>query len=368
MTHTIATRKAERMRRDAALYLTHVERGESFAAIGRREGCAPSTVLRAVRRMEDRRDDPLFDAFFNEMGAAATRPPQSRHSKEFIVDQQSSAFMSKPEFDRACRRILRHMEEPKSFLLVAEGVEKAGVFSPSNQFAKPVAMVPRRLALALLSQDMIARQASQGAAAKYQITSAGRARLARLTGRDRERPAGLDGADVFALQHQIEGERREIDADTGKVTTRRINLGETPLGWLARRRSPDGSRFLTVPEVEAGERLREDFERAQIGPRVTQDWSRFLAPSDGAQGGRSPALGPADARRRFAAAMEALGPGLADAAMRSCCFLEGLEYTERRMGWSARSGKVVLKIALQRLVAHYGLEVHETRENQCDAA
>jgi hypothetical protein len=47
--------------------------------------------------------------------------------------------------------------------------------------------------------------------------------------------------------------------------------------------------------------------------------------------------------------MEALGPGLSDVVMRVCCFLEGLETTERRLGWSARSGKVVLKIGLQRL-------------------
>ena len=51
--------------------------------------------------------------------------------------------------------------------------------------------------------------------------------------------------------------------------------------------------------------------------------------------------------------MEALGPGLSDVVFRVCCFLEGLETVEKRLGWSARSGKVVLKIALERLAAHY---------------
>ena len=48
-----------------------------------------------------------------------------------------------------------------------------------------------------------------------------------------------------------------------------------------------------------------------------------------------------------------LGPGMGDMCLRVCCFLEGIEMTERRLGWSARSGKIVLRLALQRLERHY---------------
>ncbi len=302
--------------------------------------------------IRDNSSDPACEA---AGGAVAIDRPIERQEKKLPQSSAEKAVL-KREFDRECRRLLRKLEEPKSFMLVAEGAQKAGVFSPNNAYAKPVAMAPRPIVKAMLSHDLIARGHRQGLAARYEITEAGRARLARLTGRTRERDRAQDGPNAFAAQHQLDGERRFTDEETGKTQTRRVNMGETPLGWLARRKGPDGARFLTQSETEAGERLRDDFERAQIGPRVAQDWSRFLAPSDGQSGARSPAMGPEDARKRFAAALKALGPGISDAALRTCCFLEGLESTERRMGWSARSGKVVLKIALQRLVVHYGLE------------
>ena len=55
----------------------------------------------------------------------------------------------------------------------------------------------------------------------------------------------------------------------------------------------------------------------------------------------------------MSAALTDLGPGLGDVVLRCCCHLEGLEAAERRMGWSARSGKIVLRIALQRIAKHY---------------
>ena len=51
--------------------------------------------------------------------------------------------------------------------------------------------------------------------------------------------------------------------------------------------------------------------------------------------------------------MAAMGSGLNDIALRCCCHLEGLEAAERHLGWSARSGKIVLRIALAQLKAFY---------------
>jgi len=59
--------------------------------------------------------------------------------------------------------------------------------------------------------------------------------------------------------------------------------------------------------------------------------------------------GPAAARKRVADAMADLGPGLSDVLMRCCCYLEGLEAAEKRLGWSARLGR----ITLTRLHQHY---------------
>lgn len=358
--------------RDTALYLAHTGEGESLRALAGALGRHPSTVMRAVRRVEDRRDDPLFDRQLEAAEAAAEPPagPQAPDDPETTAPcatgEPAPAGDDAPEAEirRHAKTALRRLGEPGAFLLIAPGADTGGIFCAANRHEKPIALLPVRVAVAFARRDWIRLERRGSASARYRLGDPGRAALKRilaedLAAREPRHPAGLAEAPApFLAQHRLEGTRTAADPLTGAPEMLRVNLGESPLGWLAKRRGPDGTPFLTPEEVEAGDRLRADFEAAQMGPSVAQDWSRFLAPVDCGTGGRKgdgAVAGPSGARERVGAALGALGPGLSDVALRVCCFLEGLEACEKRMGWAARSGKVVLKIALQRLVAHYEL-------------
>lgn len=130
-----------------------------------------------------------------------------------------------------------------------------------------------------------------------------------------------------------------------------VNLAESPLGWLRARGLVDPRQF------EAGERLRADYERASLGPRVTMRWD--ASPGGGGRRGPPEAIDATTAqiaaKRRFDAAIAALGTGLGDIAWRVVCAGEGLPVAEEGLGWPKRSGRVVLTLALDRLADHYGL-------------
>ena len=130
-----------------------------------------------------------------------------------------------------------------------------------------------------------------------------------------------------------------------------VNLAESPLGWLFAR------GHLSRRQFDAGERLRLDYERSALSPRVTMAWDS--APVARARGG--PSFGPEaslvqlDSRRRFEAAVAAAGPGLSDILWRIVCAGEGMREAESALGWPARAGKLVLTIALDRIADHYRL-------------
>mgnify|MGYP003645952648 CR=1 FL=1 len=105
-----------------------------------------------------------------------------------------------------------------------------------------------------------------------------------------------------------EGPRRGAAAH-GKRRSVTVNLAESPLTWLHAR------GHLTERQFDAGERLRADYERAQIAPSTTMRWDPVRV--DGGAAG------------------------------------EGLPGAERALEWPARSGKLVLKLALDRVAVFY---------------
>ncbi|MFW5655627.1 MAG: DUF6456 domain-containing protein [Roseicyclus sp.] len=342
-------------------YLSHVAAGKSFRRIAKDYGQSPSTVLRRVRRIEALRDDPLIDdaltALASEAGPVA-REDTTQEEPTMTAPFRSPIVSDESTISREARRILRRLCETDAVLAVAADMEKAAVLRPAPDGSQTrTAVVDRSVAQAFAVKDWIAC-AKAGRVALYEITSAGKAALRRLLDEERRRrhADGLaEGPSPFHAQHMRFGQAAITD-DDGHRRQMRVNVAETPLSSIARRKGPDGQPFLTPDLVQVGEKLREDFERAQMGPRVGQNWERFL--TAGTDRGTflndsGLAEGPRAARERVAEALEALGPGLSDVVLRVCCFLEGLESAERRLGWSARSGKVVLKIGLERLMKHY---------------
>lgn len=139
-----------------------------------------------------------------------------------------------------------------------------------------------------------------------------------------------------------------------------INDKESPLAWLRQRRDKDGKPMISATAFEAGERLRADFERAQMTPRVTSSWNPAATSSGTARGAPGAGLETAEsvvaAHQRVEAALKAVGPELSGLLLDVCCFLHGLEDAERNRGWPRRAGKVVLQLALAHLARHYGLD------------
>jgi hypothetical protein len=146
-----------------------------------------------------------------------------------------------------------------------------------------------------------------------------------------------------------------------------VNLAESPIGWLSRRRDKDGRPLISDEQFLAGERLRADFWFAQMTPRVTADWGAPAAGGATRRGAPGTGVEVQDgviaAGERVRRALTAVGPELAGVLIDVCCHLKGLEEAERGVGWPQRSAKVVLQIALTRLARHYGL----VRADRADA-
>ncbi len=167
----------------------------------------------------------------------------------------------------------------------------------------------------------------------------------------------LCGADGFAAQHQSRVSVAIQDETLGRVSVT-VNDDESPLSRLRRSKGRDGRPLIGAAEFEAGERLRADFTRGQLMPRVTANWSASVAGRhrDSAGGGMAEMTDAVvAARQRVDRALAGVGPDFAGILLDFCCFLKGIEEIERERSWPARSAKLVLRLALASLARHYGL-------------
>lgn len=315
-------------------YLAHTEGGQSIRSLARAAQCHASTVLRQVRRTETLRDDPLVDAALRRLVMGRDKM-NGTIQKESAMTIHTTPAGAPPVTTQKLRaeglRILRRLSETGAVLAIAQGMEMGVVVreSPDGDTTR-TAVVDQAVAQAMALSEWIACDDPDARISRYRITAAGRAELRGLMA------SSENGALGFA-----EGQVR-FEGASPVLPQRLPSVADSPLAALARRKEKDGTPFLPRDLVAAGERLREDFELAQIdGADV--DWMACV-------GGAGPQTGPAG---RVAQALCDLGPGLGDVALRCCCFLEGMEIIEKKMGWCARSGKVVLRIALTRLKRHY---------------
>ncbi|WP_170557592.1 DUF6456 domain-containing protein [Ruegeria atlantica] len=347
----------------AQRYLAHTETGQSIRDIARSVGCHASTILRQIRRIEMRRDDPLVDAALQSLAKEHFSDPQGRSGSlsEPLGLQAEDTATKNEDFNREALRILRRLCETGAVLAVAEEMDKAVVVRDTGVSGTTrTAVVECTIAQALALNDWISCD-NPGRISRYRISSSGRSALSQLIAEAENKARARNEFGMAEAQSpfQPQGNNRQ-DKSARRI---RYSAAESPLIALARRRDKDGKHFLDESLVGAGERLREDFELSQIGPKVAQNWDHFL--TAGGRGsfsnGRYDGQGSSDARARVERALSDLGPGLSDVALRCCCYLEGLELAEKRMGWSARSGKIVLRIALQRLKRHYEEQTEKTR-------
>lgn len=145
-----------------------------------------------------------------------------------------------------------------------------------------------------------------------------------------------------------EGPKRAGGAQ-GKRRTVTVNVGESPIEWLHSRGHLESRLY------QAGEALRRDYERAQLSANVTMRWDPVRVKTTGEQGLTATEKQIA-AKARFDGALSAAGKGLEDVLWRVVCAGEGLPEAEKQLGWPARSGKLVLRLALERVADFYRIE------------
>jgi hypothetical protein len=247
------------------------------------------------------------------------------------------------EYRRLGRRLLNALAEPGA---AAERRGDQIVLARAGSAVSLAAGMPTGVLAELLSAGAVECRTRLGIA-RFTITEAGRARLKREQAEADRPPEDTP----YAAPHRDIATREIAEADERRTV--RVNLREDPLEVFRR-----GGRLGTLvghAELEAGERFQRDLMLAEAVPRVTANWSRIAVDGAGYRPGMSVPEAITEARGRVERALRAVGPDFSGILMDTLGFGQGIEALEKQRALPARSGKVVLGLALRDLARHYGL-------------
>lgn len=335
--------------RQTAMYLAHTSFSLTYADVGVLFERDRTTVAHACNVIEDRRDNPSFDLTLELLSRAITALLYPRFLKVFQRLQASQNMTSNALPSR--KRQPAPVGTPLSLLVKlakrdccaelfinADGRRELRLKTGTDAAVRDGASVPYAVFAEARDSGWIAARDESGL--QWALTQSGRLLLRRV----RSQGEGIIPMDAKA---------NLPDAMAGPS----IDAAESPLGWLRRRKDKSGQPLITAVQFDAGERLRSDLWFAQMGPRVTVNWSAIGgAPSGGGSGlGIEVRDNVAAAQQRVRRALSAVGPMSAGLLIDVCGHLQGLEQIERARCWPPRSAKVALQMALSELARHYGL-------------
>ena len=113
--------------------------------------------------------------------------------------------------------------------------------------------------------------------------------------------------------------------------------------------------YLSDGHRESARRLVRMIERAQLRQRVTMSYDPTRIGHRGANNQDTLAGTAAEARARLNDLARAMPPDCWGVVIDVCGFDKGLQQIELEKGWPRRSAKLVLRIALDQLAAHWHL-------------
>ena len=203
-------------------YICHAVHGKSIRALAKETGVHPSTILRRVRKLEQRRDDPLVDEAIDALSDISPKNID-RHggtlltaSNEFVSYRPiNQADGTNPDFIR----YLRRLDEKGAFLALASDMENALIMRELDDGEIVRTTVIGRSEAQLLALNDWVDVQQTGRVSRYKITKAGRMALKRMVAAQSDTTGFLETRTYLASNTKI-----GVSGSSRGMIIRKLNL------------------------------------------------------------------------------------------------------------------------------------------------